>query len=369
MYAWRSNGVLRICVAVVCLFATAAVRGQQAGQPAPTEQTQRLEGEAILALADAALDGKSVPHDFTLGWQHEYLKAQHGTFLPFTLTIDPSQLARPAVLIYIRAVRRERSRARRERMRGNPLRSQEQDRREVPGEYPVDAIFPAELRVHAGQARISRGFALPPGDYDLIVVVRERVGPAGPEGTPRAAVLARELEVPDLTEGLTTSSIILADGLEILERPIEPDELPERPYVIGRHAVTPAADRMFRKSEELLVLFLVYNPFVTTEKNFDLQVEYHFFRRGVGSAGGRRAGGDAPPEQEGERYFNHTDPQRFNPRVLGPQFDPAAGNPVMAGQGVPLAGFETGDYRLAIRVTDLLAGKSIVRDVHFTVGS
>jgi hypothetical protein len=42
---------------------------------------------------------------------------------------------------------------------------------------------------------------------------------------------------------------------------------------------------------------------------------------------------------------------------------------VMAGQGVPLAGFPAGDYRLAIRITDLLAGTSIVRDVHFTVGS
>ena len=29
----------------------------------------------------------------------------------------------------------------------------------------------------------------------------------------------------------------------------------------------------------------------------------------------------------------------------------------------------TGEYRLAIRITDLLAGTSIMRDVHFTVGS
>jgi hypothetical protein len=41
----------------------------------------------------------------------------------------------------------------------------------------------------------------------------------------------------------------------------------------------------------------------------------------------------------------------------------------MAGQAVPLAGFQQGHYRLAIRVTDLISGKSITRDVHFTVGS
>jgi hypothetical protein len=101
-------------------------------------------------------------------------------------------------------------------------------------------------------------------------------------------------------------------------------------------------------------------------------VEYHFFRRGVGSARGAPAAHGAeshPPEQDGERYFNHTDPQRFNPATLGASFDPAAGQPVLAGQGVPLAGFEAGDYRLAIRISDLLAGTSIVRDVHFTIGS
>jgi hypothetical protein len=54
---------------------------------------------------------------------------------------------------------------------------------------------------------------------------------------------------------------------------------------------------------------------------------------------------------------------------MGAAFDPATGDPVMAGQVVPLAGFEAGDYRLDVQVTDLLSGKSISRDVFFTVGS
>ena len=33
------------------------------------------------------------------------------------------------------------------------------------------------------------------------------------------------------------------------------------------------------------------------------------------------------------------------------------------------AGFEPGDYRLAIRVTDLISGRVVTRDVTFTVGS
>ena len=76
-----------------------------------------------------------------------------------------------------------------------------------------------------------------------------------------------------------------------------------------------------------------------------------------------------PAGRAGEQYFNRTEPQRFNPALMGASFDPGTGEPVMAGQVVPLAGFEAGDYRLDVQVTDLLSGKSISRDVLFTVGS
>jgi hypothetical protein len=352
--------------ALVFLVSVAAPAecGQERAQA--TEQTQRLEGEAVVALADAALAGKPVPSDFQVAWQNEFLKAQRGTFVPFTLTIDASRLTRPAALIYVRAVPggRPASRDRRTDDRKGPEAQAADD-------FPVDAIFPTELRPDASlRARVSRGFSLPPGEYDLYVVVRERVDPDRPRPEPRSAVLRQPMSVPDFrTGGLATSSIILADRLDVLNAPIPADELAERPYVIGQNDITPAADRTFRKTEELIVVFLVYSPTVAADKKFDLQVEYHFYLKG---------GRDVtpwpsvqtphPPEREGERYYNHTDPQRFNPAVLGSQFD-AVGSPVMAGQGVPLAGFPVGDYRLVIRVTDLLAGTSILRDVFFSVGS
>ena len=61
---------------------------------------------------------------------------------------------------------------------------------------------------------------------------------------------------------------------------------------IGRNEITPAADRRFGRDEELIVVFLVYNPMVTPERQFDVRVDYHFFRKGAaGSAGRRRTGG------------------------------------------------------------------------------
>jgi hypothetical protein len=329
----RAAGVL--VLVVVSVLQASAQREPTPGQRDLVEETHRAEGEAILAIADAAMAGKSVPTDFAVQWQNDFVKAQRGTFVPFTLTVDGARFSKPSALVYVRARRR-----------------QLQDT-----EYAVDAIFPVELKPDEGQrSRISRGFSVMPGEYDVFVVMRERVEPAAgrSRARPKAAVLRQPLSVPDFRSGeLTTSSVIVADRLTTLDEPVPADQLAERPYAIGRNEITPAADRRFRRDEELVVVLLVYNPTVTAERQFDVKVEYHFFRK-------------AGP---GEQYFNHTEPQRFNPALMGPGFDAGSGDPVMAGQVVPLAGFQEGEYRLDVQVLDLLSGKSISRDVFFTVGS
>jgi hypothetical protein len=330
----------------------------------------RREGEAVLALADAAMTGKSVPLDFAVFWQNEFVKAQRGTFVPFTLTVDASQLSRPSALVYVRALKRKAEPERQERS-AEPERQKAADApREEAASYPVDAIFPVELHRGAdSRARISRGFSVLPGDYDVLVVMRERVDPASPRSKPKAAVVRQSISVPDFwSSELTTSSVIVADRLSLLSEPVAADQIAERPYAIGRNEITPSIDRTFRRDEELIVVFLVYNPMVTTERHFDVKVEYHFFRK-ASAASTAESSMPHPPARAGEAYFNHTDPQRFNPALMGTAFDPARGEPVMAGQVVPLNGFLEGEYRLAVQVTDLLSGQSISRDVFFKVGS
>ena len=109
----------------------------------------------------------------------------------------------------------------------------------------------------------------------------------------------------------------------------------------------------FGRDEELIVVFLVYNPMVSPERQFDVRVEYHFYRK---IAAAQRPAKDSR-RRAGEQYFNRTEPQRFNPALMGAAFDPGTGEPVMAGQVVPLAGFEAGDYRLDVQVIDLLSRK------------
>src|SRR5687768_8531560 len=70
------------------------------------EQAQRREGEAVLGLADAAMAGKPAPSDFAISWRNDFLKAQQGTFVPFTLMVDASKLRTPEALLYVRAALR-----------------------------------------------------------------------------------------------------------------------------------------------------------------------------------------------------------------------------------------------------------------------
>ena len=76
-------------------------------------------------------------------------------------------------------------------------------------------------------------------------------------------------------------------------------------------------------------MFLIYNPAVSADKNFDIEVEYHFFRKNrAGEADLGRCGGRAgSPALAGERYVTRTKPQRFNAVILmGRHFDPAPGS-------------------------------------------
>ena len=321
----RSAGVLAVIMVPVLLASNVpAVRAQggTGGRPRESsadqrqiEQTQRDEGEAILALADLAMAGKPLPADFALRWQNDFVKAQRGTFVPFTLTVGAPGITRRTALVYVRATKRSPQPDAAERKRQERLSARDETA------YPVDAIFPVELIQVSGQAsQVSRGFSVPPGEYDVYVVMRERVDPTTPRTRPKASVLRQPLTVPDFrTNELTTSSVIVADRMEVLAEPVPADRLAERPYVIGRNEITPAVDRRFRRDEELIVVFLVYNPMVTPERQFDVRVEYHFYRKvEVGATATAGAvPGPHPPARAGEQYFNRTDPQRLQPGAHG----------------------------------------------------
>lgn len=367
----QGGHVVALSVAALVLALTGigtAVRGQDHAQrrlQQRMDDAARREAEVLVELADKAMAGRQVPRDFTLGWRHDFLKADPGTFVPFTVTVEDTSLDARHGLLYVRVIRREATSGRVRASDG-----------EGSAAYAFDAVFPVELRGAEGRRRgrrISRGFAVPAGEYDVVVVLRERpedLLDSGARGL-KASVLETSLSVPDFWSGtLAMSTVMLADRIDLLPGPLEPDEAVERPYVIGQNDVRVSADSTFRKDRELILVFVIYNPAVSEARYFDLQVDYDlFYRIPAGSAAAGSSSGLAgrPAPRQKEQYVTRTKPQRFNPSVLGSAIDPAAGHPVMAGQGIPLSSFDEGEYRLAITVTDLVSRRMLTRDVTFRV--
>jgi hypothetical protein len=114
--------------------------------------------------------------------------------------------------------------------------------------------------------------------------------------------------------------------------------------------VMPSATNQMKKSGELQVLFWVYGAANEGGKP-NLTIEYNFHQKT----------GDA------EKYFNKTAPQELNAQTLPPQFDANAGHQLPGSLVVPLTSFPEGEYRLEIKITDKISGKTLTQNANFAV--
>ena len=329
-----------------------------AAVPGPTEGAQPLDAGAqereIVSLANvvgAALRGEIVPAEEPFGWTNDFLKSsEQTTFVPFTLSIDESKLTTAAVAMYLFVAPRG-ARA------GAAAAAFEDGYHVLLGTPTGDGAPSSGAASSSGPAeegprfyRIRRGFWVPAGDYDVYVALSE--SEVEPGATPATMMLRRALSVPDLwTGGFATSSVILAESIESLNAPPPPDQLPANPYTLGTMRILPKSTPVFSTSDELAMLFLVYNAGVTAAGMPDVIVEYAFNVVG----------------ESGEEFFNRTSPQAFNERTLPQGFDMNAGHQLVAGQAVPLSSFPPAEYRLEITVTDNTSGETLTHSVGFSV--
>src|SRR4029079_1615590 len=223
--------------------------------------------------------------------------------------------------------------------------------------------------------KVTGALSIEPGDYDLYIGLRQRAAvdaavtktpaqkaqaeltapataeaPAGSKA--RVTVIKRELAVPSLGDELTTSSVIVADKVDVLQAAISPEKQRENPYTFGQMKITPSETNKFAKTDDLNIVFWIYGAQIDPgTKKPNVTVDYNFNQKTA----------------SGEKYFNKTDPQELNATTLPPQFDLAAGHQLPGSLQVPLASFPEGDYHLEIKVADKVSCKSITRDVTFTV--
>jgi hypothetical protein len=340
---WRLTAVVVavLLAAPVAGVAAAQKNGKKQEPKRSKEENQQIQ--AVYQAVDKVMAGDPAPASFQIGWRNDFLKAQNGLiYVPFTLSIDPAALPQKDVVLYLRVA---------ERPSADEAAESGKDKDRKERVYPYEDVwFPTLASPAAGlPLEVSRAFAVKAGDYDVYIGVRERT--KDKKAKPVEAVLKQPLSVPDYWNGeLATSSVIVAGSVKQLAAPLSEKEQAEQPYTIGRMQITPTFDNTFKKTEELSIIFLVYNPALKDNKP-DVAVEYKFHQKTA----------------DGEKYFNRTAPTLLNASTLPPNFDLGAGHQLVAGQSVPLASFPPGDYRLEIDVQDKLSQKTITHNVLFTV--
>jgi hypothetical protein len=349
----RRRALVVVAAALVCGTAYA---GAQKKDDKKQQEAQQRDIQALVKAVEAAAAGQPAPADFPIQFQNDFLKAQDGMiYIPFTLTLDPSKLPPQPITMYIRAMSRGGAAA------PAPAPAKKDEKKKdgkEPSPFPFEGVHTIDVKAsQEGQPiRLSRALSVPGGEYDLYIAIKER-GPLEAKDAknappPKTSVLKQPITVPNFWSGeLSTSSLILADKAEQLSKPLTPEEQTERPYALGSFEITPAADTRFGKKEELLIFLQIYNAGVNEAGKPNLEVEYNFHQKT----------GDA------EKYFNKTPMQSLNAETLPPAFDIKAGHQVVAAQGIPLQIFPEGDYRVEVKITDKISGKSITRSAAFTV--
>ncbi|MEQ1898228.1 MAG: hypothetical protein ABL971_12655 [Vicinamibacterales bacterium] len=311
---------------------TSVAQAQEKKKEHKLTKQEQQDAQTLLKLADAGTG----PSELPVVWeQHHFVKAADGkTFVPFTIKAD----TKTGVALYVRAV-----------SKAAPAAPAAKDAKDKKIEFPWDDIQFIEV---VTDGRFSRALSVAPGDYDLYVGVKEKSTGKKGEVT-RTTLLKRDLSVPDFTKPeLKISSVVLAENVEAAA-PLDMEAQRANPYTFAGMKVTPSLEGKFAKAGELNLVFWIYGVSPTSMQKPDVQVEYSFSRK----------------TGEEWKYFNKTAPQMLNGQTFPPEFSLAVGHLVTGSLSIPLASFETGDYRLEIKVTDKVSSKSITENVSFNVGA
>jgi len=396
------RSIARILVIPVVLGLAAAPSSAQAPAAASKQSepkldaAQRQDAQALVSAVDDVMAGKPAPSAISMKWEHQdFIKAQADkTYVPFTVSVDSATLKGKSIALYLRVVPSGATGA----PAADDAKKDDAKKDESRPQYPFEDLYffdigtagstaatpaPAGAAAgaagaagsseSAGRAIVRRAFAVPPGNYDVYVAVKDRTaagasgggqasggaqaaeGAAAAEQQPAAAigVLKQPLSVKAFPpDEFTTSSIIMANKVDVLQAPVANERQADNPYTFGQMRIEPSVDHTFSKKGDLNIVFWIYGatPDANTKKP-DVSIDFKFYQKTA----------------DKEAYFNKTDPQLLNAQTLPPQFDLAAGHQLPGSLSVPLASFPEGEYRLEIEVQDKVANKKLTENVNFTV--
>jgi hypothetical protein len=350
----RIRRVAALVAVVAFAFAIAPLSAQRNNDNNKRPQRSKAEQadlEALVRMVDGVSGGvQQAPADVPITWEgNHFVKGQDGiTYLPFTLNVDRTKLSKSDVAFYVRVVNKTPAAP-------APAAAEAKgDQKNQPPPrptYPWDNLTFIEIPANG---KLSRAIALKPGEYEAFISIKEKGTEKQERNAPPAkmGLLRKDLTVPDFNvPELTTSSILVASNIEVLNAPLPPAQQEMNPYVFGPMKIGLSPDGKFSKSGELNLVFWIYGAAAAQAGKPDVQIEYAFHQKLA----------------EGEKYFNRTQPQTLNAQSLPPEFDVNAGHQLPGTLTVPLSSFPSGDYRLEIKVTDKTNNKSVTQNVTFTV--
>jgi len=375
-WALPSACVLGLIFAVV--FVTAPVLAQQKETKKPgLDKAQLQEAQAVTRLIDAVEAGQSAPVDVPISFEgfHCFKATSGKTYVPFTVNIDGTGLASPAVTVMLRVVKKGAATPPSPKtpaglQTGSPGDRQGKDMsdlRDVTADVRTRAqadkeksnlppatfedLYFVDLRPTqpGSPAKFSRAFQAEAGEYDVYLGVKER-NPAD-KNKPKMAVSKQTVSVPDYwTKEFSTSSLVVAEKVGTAAAVLNADQQRENPYTIGTLQLVPKVGTKFAKTEELAVYFQIYNPALDSAGKPDVVIEGIFYQKNA----------------NGEKKIFNTDPSAMNASTLPAQFD-IQKNPLPGGGAWALTSFPVGDFRVEFKITDKVSGQILTRSLAFSV--
>lgn len=320
-----------------------AVAGGQQKNERKLDKAQQEEAKALTQMLDRAQAGSAVSADIPVSVDtYHYFKSATGTdYVPFVVGIDTAKLPNTAVSVMLRVVQNQGDTPTVQAESGKPAPLSPATFQDL---YFVD-VRPA---VAGKPGILARAFQAPAGSYDVYIAVKERT-PADKK-TVQTGVCKRTVSLPNLGGELTLSSVLVASKVDELKAPYAGDQQFEHPYALGVNEFTPQAGTKFATTDRLRVFFQIYNYTLVAGNKPNVLVEYNFYQKLEG----------------GEKFAKKTDPVVLDANNQHPMFD-GTKHPLEEGREVPLQNFAVGDYRLEIKVTDRPSGKSVTRNLEFSV--
>lgn len=357
---------LAILLGVLCAGTVWPVHAQRNNNTQAKPTPDQFDIDQLYRTVDAVVAGtQPAPAEIPVKLlQHHMLMTQTGAvMIPYTLSIDRSKVTGP-LIAYVRLVDKNAPQGAvmaTGAPPAPPANNNNRNNRNQPAAPPVAAgpTFPVSQRIDIdvlpADGIVQRAIQVRPGNYELFIALKPKStalpDPKVPVPPMQGGMLRQDLAVPDMSTGLGTSSMILASGVEPVQTPLTPQQQDTSPYTIGGVLkITPNITGTVAKAGEVVAVFWVYGV-TSVQGKPDVTVEYSFHRK----------------LPEGEKYFNRTEPQQYNAQSVAPNFNLDQGHQVMAVQGLSVQSFPAGDYRMEIKITDKPSGKSITRDVNFTV--